>query len=386
MTQAIKSKRTFRHIAVVSATLLLMLLAVEIGLRLFWQPPVSVNYYRTDDAFHHRGRPNVVIHHVLHDGQKIEVATNSLGLRDVEYGPKPDGVTRILVLGDSFTEAGTAPFPFCSTKILERKLNDKFGAGRFQVINAGQVSYSPLLEYLLLSRVLINLAPDLVLLNLDMTDVQDDQLYTRIAQFDEQGLPVAVPFRPIPTVVAKEPPKKNNLLGYFYYKVFIVKFIAERTHYFEKSFTKQTIVKGEIDTDRLGATRDELTGWEPYYEQTGAYLRLIRDYLAARDIPLVVFVYPHGHQVAAREWAQGRELYAFAKDRVYRGTFLPFLETYCPQHDLDCRFLHQEFQQYTGDDLLYLPFNGHFTRAGEAMLALLQFDILIGGDYAAIIH
>lgn len=380
------STQLFRHFAIVLASLLVILSIVEIGLRLFWRPPVSINYYRTDDVFHHRGRPNVVIHHVLHDGQTIEVATNSLGLRDVEYGPKPHGVKRILVLGDSFTEAGTAPFAFCSTKILERKLNEKFGTGRYQVINAGQVSYSPLLEYLLLAKVLIDLAPDLVLLNLDMTDVQDDQLYTRIAQFDDQGLPVAVPFGPIPTVIAKKPPQKNEYLGYLYYKVFIVKFVAERTHYFEKSFTRQTIIKGDIDTDRLGATRDELTGWEPYYEQTGAYVRLIRDYLAARHIPLVVFVYPHGHQVAAREWAQGREVYAFEKDRVYRGAFLPFLETYCPQHNLDCRFLREEFQQYSGDDLLYLPFNGHFNRAGEAMLALLQFDILTGGDYDAIIR
>src|SRR5205807_8785031 len=62
-------------------------------------------YMVTDPVRHHRLIENF-------DGmiKGTRFTTNSLGLRDREYPiPKPPGVFRILMLGDSFTEGGGLP-------------------------------------------------------------------------------------------------------------------------------------------------------------------------------------------------------------------------------------------------------------------------------------
>jgi len=74
-------------------------------------------------------------------GGRVEWRTygryNRRGLRDDRDIPyEPDGSFRILVLGDSFTEAHQVDPPF--TALLERRLNAAAGRGRrFEVLNAG---------------------------------------------------------------------------------------------------------------------------------------------------------------------------------------------------------------------------------------------------------
>lgn len=63
--------------------------------------------------------------------------TNEFGFRDHPVTmPKPDGLYRIVCIGGSTTEEGNstdATYP----KILQRKLTERFGAGKVEVINAG---------------------------------------------------------------------------------------------------------------------------------------------------------------------------------------------------------------------------------------------------------
>jgi hypothetical protein len=104
---------------------------------------------------------------------------------------------------------------------------------------------------------------------------------------------------------------------------------------------------------------------------------MIRDLLAARGVPLAIFAYPLGHQVAAREWDRGRRAMGFARGRVYTGTFFPFLAGYCRENGLPCHLLLDAFRAYRGGERLYLRTNGHFTAAGERWLARSQFDALV---------
>ncbi|MEK7251480.1 MAG: hypothetical protein AAB209_13775, partial [Bacteroidota bacterium] len=60
------------------------------------------------------------------------------------------------------------------SKRLEEKLQSQQGAMKFEVINAGVGSYSPLLEYLYLKHYELQFNPDLVILNFDLSDVYDD--------------------------------------------------------------------------------------------------------------------------------------------------------------------------------------------------------------------
>jgi hypothetical protein len=143
----------------------------EMGVRFYEavRAPRKASLGIDDPIRHHRWRA-----HGRGQIRGIPYETNSLGLRDREYAEtKPTGAVRILMLGDSFTEGWTLEFENVVVKQVERSLARRCRQP-YEVINAGNASYSPLLEYLLLKEIGPRLKPDLVLLNFDMTDVHDD--------------------------------------------------------------------------------------------------------------------------------------------------------------------------------------------------------------------
>jgi hypothetical protein len=99
---------------------------------------------------------------------RVSVRINSQGFRDVEHTvAKPEGVTRVLVLGDSFIEALQVPLEDTFARRLESDLNGGLGDGsseRYEVISMGVSGYgtaSQLLTYRRYGRVY---QPDVVLL------------------------------------------------------------------------------------------------------------------------------------------------------------------------------------------------------------------------------
>ncbi len=372
------NKQVLRRVLTSLLAALLTLALVEVALRAFWQPATSYYYYKSDPILNHRLRPRIRTWRVLHDGRRIEIITNAKGLRDVEYGPKEANELRLLVLGDSFIEATTNPFPLISSKRLERMLNERYQGQNLtvHVINGGQVSYSPILEFIFLKTELIDLAPDIVLLNLDMGDVQDDLFYSLIADYDENGEPMRVAHdRPVPMIVQRkwEPPAWQKWL---IDQLRLAHFIDQRFH-LHAMREAVNVVPGDLRYDRLATTRDEANGLDEHYQRTGSYLTMIDRYLKERGIPLLIFAYPLGHQVAPDEWPQGRLREQFEAGQVYTGTFFPFLQRYCAAQQLNCRLLLDAFRAYRGDEPLYLPYDGHWTPAGEAFMAQQQFTTLV---------
>lgn len=111
---------------------------------------------------------------------------------------KPSDTYRIFYLGDSFTE-GTLPMDQSVPSVVEQKINE-LSAGKdiqFEVINTGTASYSPTIFYVLTRYVLMDYAPDLIVVNVDMTDDFDDWKYAQTLIRDEAGNPWAVPRRSI---------------------------------------------------------------------------------------------------------------------------------------------------------------------------------------------
>lgn len=127
---------------------------------------------------------------------------NSLGFRDYEYSiDKPNKVFRILMLGDSYTEGWGVEIDETFSKIVEKLLNSDIANDKFEVINAGLHGRSPLLECMVLTNYLY-LNPNMVILNFDITDVRDDQRYTKSVVLDHDGFPIKFVFD-----------KDNSLLG-----------------------------------------------------------------------------------------------------------------------------------------------------------------------------
>ncbi len=122
-----------------------------------------------------RGRPGFESEYVYAEGGVVnEIRNNAFGFRDDELtDPKPDGLVRVLNVGDSATW-GLNLFRRLDTYSdqLEEMLARRGGGGstRFEVVNAGVVGYSSLQGLQLLRLWLDDLSPDIVTIYLGNND------------------------------------------------------------------------------------------------------------------------------------------------------------------------------------------------------------------------
>jgi len=129
--------------------------------------------------------PDPVLHHVwcpyLYYVNKDRVLiTNRQGwVEDYDVSVvKPANTYRIFYVGDSSVQGMVVP-EYKMVEIVKKRLNERFGNSgiHFEVINTGTSSYSILTYYLLVKTDLPMYMPDLVVLNIDMTDVVQDYVY-----------------------------------------------------------------------------------------------------------------------------------------------------------------------------------------------------------------
>jgi lysophospholipase L1-like esterase len=93
-------------------------------------------------------------------------------------------------MGDSFTEGYYPEDSFAH--VLQSTLNALHRGATYEVINCGTTSYSPLLHLLRYKHQLRELQPDEVIVNIDLTDVFDDNWrYRADALFSETGDPLS---------------------------------------------------------------------------------------------------------------------------------------------------------------------------------------------------
>ena len=139
-----------RDLLLLAVTLAVCALVLEAGLRAFYEvPPTLVEPQLQYDSSPLLGW----VLPVNDESYTIDavVRTNSLGLRDDEISrSKPDGEIRVLALGDSFTFALGVRFEDLWVQQLEAALNERWGTGRVQVINAAVAGYNTRQELLYL--------------------------------------------------------------------------------------------------------------------------------------------------------------------------------------------------------------------------------------------
>lgn len=116
-----------------------------------------------DSLIGHIHNPNAV---QLHSGPEfsVEYRINAEGLRDdrIHPSPKPNGTTRILILGDSFTFGVGVDYEYSWPAVLERKLMDEgYDAG---IVKAGVAGYDTRTELIYLERIFSRYDPDIVVL------------------------------------------------------------------------------------------------------------------------------------------------------------------------------------------------------------------------------
>jgi len=158
--------------------------------RMIWIPDPVLGYrltpnHRFQYVFEEREGTYRVTHH-----------TNSLGLLTQEIPlQKPARTKRVIILGDSFTEAMQVENEKSFSSLLEKWLNENNSdplIDRYEVINAGVSGFSPISSYLYLKNELMALDPDIIILQLFANDAHNDYEATAMSVMDEFGLPLKI--------------------------------------------------------------------------------------------------------------------------------------------------------------------------------------------------
>lgn len=187
----------------------------------------------------------------------VEIKTNAHKLRDYDYDfPKPPGIRRIVMLGDSLMLGWGAPFDDSTPKTLERRLNAGLSKPAFQVINTGVGNYNSAMEVAYFLGEGYRYEPDIVVLNYFINDAE-------------------------PT-----PKRKSD-------------FILERSY-------AAVIAAGALDT--LGRMLGGRPDWKAYYaglygkdlpawQATEKAIATLADYCREHGIKLLVANYPELHEL-----------------------------------------------------------------------------------------
>lgn len=351
------------------------LVLTEVALR-FVPWPERRAHLTSDPERHHRLRPGwqgIV--------QGFPYRVNALGLRERELAtPKPAGTTRIVMLGDSFTEGGGLADADTVPRRVEAALSARCAG--VEVVNAGTASYSPILEYLVLRDIGPALRPDLVVLNFDMTDVHDDLVRTALADLDADGLPLRVgndrrretalllppvlppPLRMVDTAVS------GTAVWQAARRSSVGRRVAGELNLDEPTLAARGLL-GDLRYDRLAITRDtappdEAAAWAT----TTRYLAGIQRLAAGLGARFAVVAYPYPHQVAAHEAPDGRARFGigpglYATDRPFRT-----VQAIGARHAFPVISLHETFRRHADPARpLFRANDIHHTAAGARVMA-----------------
>ena len=326
------------------ASVFVALLLLEGVMRVFGLAPPLPNQYRayiSDPCLPFRKKPNIVERGTSASGEyDYEYRHNSQGFRDEEHTiEKPEGVFRILALGDSYTWGVGARYEETFLVRLENWLNSR-GKDRpkVEIIKAGVPRYFPKIERLLLEHYGIAYQPDLIMAVFVPNDVIDSFLGIEALRPTSQG-----------GYLLSKSAESVGPLGTWLYI---------HSHLARTALRSIFARTGSAD-HQAGFSRD-LT--EP--ERRVAWMDIEQEYLRMKavadqiDAPLVLVHIPQ----ASLSADCGRFLARLMRDRV-----AAFIDT---QPSI------RSVSDKSGRDL-YWPKDGHCNADGYTIIARVLFDQLI---------
>ena len=168
------SRRSF-YIILPIVSCLLGLLLVEALLAVFYPIPYSLEvnmYFESDPYTGYRHKPDTTGMYQA----DMPARANSQGNRDEPVAiPKPPGVFRILLIGDSFTVGANVQEAEAYGQVLERLLNQP-GGRKIEVVNTGVGGWNPFQYAQFLEHYGPQYEPDLILVGLFVgNDIYLDQ-------------------------------------------------------------------------------------------------------------------------------------------------------------------------------------------------------------------
>jgi SGNH hydrolase-like domain, acetyltransferase AlgX len=361
--------------AAISTTVSYFILDFVAGLFLIQplSPALVPDYYR-----HHKLVPNSYSKLQQQDFSYVQ-RVNNLGLRGIDLpATKADGTLRIVMLGDSFTMGKGVEDDQTSSVLLERSLRKDTAACKnmtLEVLNGGVDSYAPVLSFIQLKMDIQPLQPDLVILNLDVSDLVQEAAYRQQAVFDATGEIVAVP------LIRGKESLTDRIRDWTDRHLFLTraalfyanKFLSYRD--LAKDLEVRSVLT-QADYEIVAHTlaqdsepRDKQ--WQDIFD---SILKMKR-YCEAHGIEFVLSVYPWGHQVSDTEWVPGR--YSFMpKDAVPSDNSINRIREFAAENHVGLSDAFAAFRSYHGGKALYFRHDTHWTPVGQELMAKVLEDYL----------
>jgi len=169
--------RWARDTAIALAVSLGLVLALELFLRIFAPQSltgtsVQGEHFSAEDSVLGIKYVPGAVWRFRHPEYRVEYAINAVGFRDAKQRPerKPPGITRVLLLGDSFTFGQGVNYEEAWPVVAER-LADRRYPGRLDLVKAGVQGTDTRSQLILLRRLARRLEVDAVVLGFLINDV-----------------------------------------------------------------------------------------------------------------------------------------------------------------------------------------------------------------------
>jgi lysophospholipase L1-like esterase len=379
-------KNGLTNIFLIIISLSILSLFLEVIFQMFYTPPVkpidNVTGLRTakshlmDEELGWVPKKNIEGIHSHPPIFESAFHTNSLGLRDKEYSlEKPMGVTRIVVIGDSFTWGYGVNDHEVFTEVLESLLRNT------DVINLGVTGYGTPQEFSYLKRVGIQFNPDIVLLAFCLNDVGNPYPRKRVnTARDEKGNKVPKDYQKRQKL--KSLPHQTsfflNLKAYLMHHSSLYAFLLDRVN------RSMPLVRLLV---RMGF-KDKLAGFESLelslppalkvypdileakFHATKDNLLEIQHWLKKKGIRFVVFLIPSVEAVDENRFHRtiAYNVYEeddFDLDRPYR-----ILESFGKENGIEIINPLENFRTVQANDKkLYFEGDSHFNKDGHELFA-----------------
>jgi len=304
-------KRPRRWHGPLLSLILFVVLDFTVGTLLFRFVPYKIDdraYRQWSEIYSHDLKPNTAAW-AGWGTNHYRIYTNSLGFKDaaVRDVPLTSDARRVVLLGDSFTEGVGYAYEDTFAGILHARLAPR----GIDVLNAGVVSYSPVIYYRKLKYLIeeVKLHVDEVIVFMDISDIQDEAW---IYALSEDGRVVHQPPQPGSPFRGPTPmtgmDKLKNLLREHFLSVAVADRLKDRFFAVE---VQQSVKNG---ADPLGpwqkVLKNERGNWtydarvfkaygERGLERAAHSMELLRDLVRKHAVRLTVVVYPWPNQIAA---------------------------------------------------------------------------------------
>ena len=284
-------KKIFLNAALVAGFSIGAFLLCEGVVRLMFKDTIVLfPRYQTDaqygDFTLRKIRPNETFRHTSPDGSWL-FETNAQGFRnreDFDYA-KPDGIVRVLVLGDSHTQGYEVRQDHTFSAIIEKYL-DKNGHPA-QVLNTGVSGFSTAEELLFLENEGIKYDPDFVVVGFYANDFEDN-IKAGLFHLDEDGTLSITKNEYLPGIRAQ------NLI----YSLPMMTWLGEHSYFYSMLFngvwvffkTKLAADASQAAAEYAIPTQAKNSSYE--IELAAALLERMHTFCRARGIPMIIVDIP----------------------------------------------------------------------------------------------